>query len=133
MPGKRLLIGVGQPDLAGGGGRLLFLEPQGAFRQAEMAPADGDGAGRDDQHLLAGRLQCRDIVGQGIQPVAPDLAARFVHQQGGADLDDDPFGRIETGTLYQLCAVGTHTGDQPAPLSPVPSGAFVRLAASAAA
>ena len=44
VPGQRFLIGVGEPDLTGGGCGLFFFELQGAFRQAEMAPANGDSA-----------------------------------------------------------------------------------------
>ena len=39
VPRQRLLIGMGEPDLAGGGGGLLLLELERAAGQAEMAAA----------------------------------------------------------------------------------------------
>ena len=54
---ERLGPGAGQRDLADGGGGLAVLELQRTRRQAEHAPAERDGAGGDDHHLGAARLQ----------------------------------------------------------------------------
>ena len=81
---------MGELDLAGGGGGLAFLELERAGRQLEMRAAEPDGAGRDQHHLAACLVQARHVVGQGLQPVAPDLAPGLVDQDRGADLDDQP-------------------------------------------
>ena len=88
---QRLLVGVGELDLAGGGGGLALLELERAGRQLEMRAAEPDGAGGDQHDLAAAFVQARDVVGQRFQPVAPDLALRLVDQDGGADLHDQPF------------------------------------------
>src|SRR3546814_6332071 len=46
VAGERFLVGVGEADLAGGGSRLLFLQPQHFLGEAEVTAPDGDGAGR---------------------------------------------------------------------------------------
>ena len=48
------LIGAGQRNLPDGGGSLRFLERQRSPWQTEHVPAERDGAGGDDDHLLAG-------------------------------------------------------------------------------
>src|SRR5207237_3527925 len=65
-------------------------ELEGRAGEAEMAAADGDGAGGDDQHLLATRAAAREIGHQGRQPGVADRAARLVDEQRRADLDDQP-------------------------------------------
>ena len=94
---QRFLIGMRQADLAGGGRGLLLFQPQRAGRQAQMAAADRDGAGGDDDHFLPARAAARDVVGQGVEPVAPDPAGLLVHQQGRADLDDQPARFAQAG------------------------------------
>ncbi len=97
MARQRLLIGVGQADLAGRGRGLLLLEAQRSGGEAEMTPPDRDGAGRNQDHIGAALAQRRDVVGQRIQPFAPDAAALLVDQQGRADLDDQALGAGEAG------------------------------------
>ncbi len=83
-----LLIGVRQANLSGGGGRLLFLEPQRAPAQPEMAAPDRDRPGGDDDQLLAAPAAACDIVDQRIEPVATDLAV-IRDQQCRADLQHE--------------------------------------------
>src|SRR5271166_5840201 len=87
--GERLLIGMGQPDLPGGGGSLFFLEPQPPSREAEMTAADRNRSGRDEDHLLAARAAAGDVAGECREPRAVDLAA-LGDQERRADLDDQP-------------------------------------------
>ena len=86
---QRVGIGLGQADLPGRGGGLLSSSLQRAGWQAEMAAAERDGAGRDQDAPPGRRARQRgDVVGQRRQPVAAQLAARVVDQQRRADLDD---------------------------------------------
>ena len=45
VAGQRFLIGMGKPDLAGGGGGLFLFQPQRPADQAQMLASDRDGAG----------------------------------------------------------------------------------------
>ena len=71
---EQVLIGVGQQDLAGRSSGLGIFEAPLVARQPEVRPAQRDGAGRHDQHLLAARLQAGQFVGNGLEPGAIELA-----------------------------------------------------------
>ena len=105
VAGEGLLIGMGEADLAGGGRGLLLLQPQRAGGEAEMAPADGDGAGGDEDHLLPLGAERGHVVGQGVEPAPADVAALVVDQQGRADLDHDPLGAGQAGRGQPASAV----------------------------
>src|SRR3546814_5361381 len=84
VAGERFLVGVGEADLAGGGSRLLFLQPQHFLGEAEVTAPDGDGAGRHQQHLGAPAHEGGDNVGQGVEPVtassgAPDTEPQYTN------------------------------------------------------
>ena len=83
------LVGAGERDLPDGGGGLRFLELQRALGEAQHVPAERDGAGRHDDHLLAGLDERGNVVGQRVEPGGFELPARPVDQQARADLDDD--------------------------------------------
>ena len=77
MPRQRFLVGMREADLPGRGGRLLFLEPQGA------AASGRDGAGptaiAPDETRITSWPRARqrgDIVDQRLEPGAADFAAR---------------------------------------------------------
>ena len=89
---KRRLIGMGELDLAGGGGGLVLLELERAGRQLEMRAAEANGAGGHQHDLAAALLQARHVVGQRRQPVVTDLASGLVDQERRADLDHQPPG-----------------------------------------
>ena len=63
-----------------------------AAGEAEMAPAHGDRAGGDEDHLLAAGAATRDIVGECCEPRGADLTT-LCDQERRADLDDEPPGR----------------------------------------
>src|SRR5271167_598831 len=85
---------MGQPDLPGSGGRLIFLEPEAAAGEAKMATADRDRPGGDEDHLLAAAAAPCDVVGECRKPRTADLAG-IGDQQRRADLDDEPTCRGE--------------------------------------
>ena len=89
---QRLLVGMRELDLAGRGGGLAFLEFERARCKLEMGAAETDGAGRHQHDLAAALVEARDIVGQRLEPVAPDFAPGFIDQDRRADLDDQPLG-----------------------------------------
>ena len=91
VAGQRLLIGMGETDLAGRGGGLFFFEAQRAAAQAKMTAPDRDRAGRDDDDLLPPGAAAREIIDQRVEPGAVDLAI-LADQEGRADLDDQPLG-----------------------------------------
>ena len=93
---QALLVGVGEDDLADGGGGLLLVEALRPALQPELAPAERDGAGGDDDRLLAAGDQLRHV---GREPVEPGLAhlAVLVDQQRAADLDHDAPGVERVG------------------------------------
>src|SRR5260221_10305810 len=97
VPGERLLIGMGEADLPGCRGGLLFLELERGAGETEMAAADGDGAGGDDENILTAGAAAREILHQRLEPGAADIAARLVDEEGGADLDDQPARGGEAG------------------------------------
>ena len=86
---QRLLIGMGQPDLPGGSRRLLFFEAQTAPGEAEMAAADRDRPGGDEDHLLTARAATRHVISKCRKPRAAELAA-LGDQQCRTDLDNQP-------------------------------------------
>ena len=86
---QRLGPGARQRDLADGGGGLAVLELERAGRQLEHGAAERDGAGGDHQHVVLLLVQGGDVGGELIEPVALQAAGGGVHQQRGADLDDD--------------------------------------------
>ena len=88
---KRRLPRPHQRRLAGGGGGL-FLRQAETLAQAQAATAQGHGAGRHHQHLLAAGSQARHVGGEIGEPLSVRRAVR-ADQQGGADLDDDALGR----------------------------------------
>ena len=85
---QRFLIGVGQANLAAGGGGLFFLELERPRGKAEMAPANRDGARGHDHHFGAAGAQFRDIGGKPGKPRLMNGALRLVNQKSGAHLDD---------------------------------------------
>src|SRR5690606_442791 len=91
MDRKDLLIGVRELDLADGGGRLAFLQPERPAFETEHMATHGDGPARDDQHFLAARAHFRDILGKRAQPCMAKPARAAVNEQRRADFDDDPF------------------------------------------
>ena len=58
--------------------------------QAQMTPAHRDRTGRYEQHFLPARAAAREIFRERGEPVAADVARRFVDEQRGADFHDEP-------------------------------------------
>src|ERR1043166_5954694 len=87
VAGQCLLIGMRETDLAGRRRGLLFFEAQRAAVQAEMAAADRDRAGGNDNDLLPTGAAAGEIVDQRIEPGAIDLPI-LTDDQGRADLHD---------------------------------------------
>ena len=101
---------AGQRDLADGGGRLAVFELQQAGREAEHAAPERNRAGRDDKHIGAARMQRRDIVGEGLKPVAAQSALHGVNEQRRADLDRDAAELIELGARRFAGPIGGDVG-----------------------
>src|SRR5437762_171403 len=57
-----------------------------------MAAADGEGARRDEQDVLAAGAVAGDVRHERVKPGAADVAGRLVDEQGRADLDDEAAG-----------------------------------------
>jgi hypothetical protein len=74
MGRQRLLIGLGEPDLADRRSGLALLQRQGAALEAKRAAAERDGAGGDDQRLDAGFREVADVGGEAGQPVSAQPA-----------------------------------------------------------
>src|SRR3546814_11960966 len=81
VAGKRFLVGVGEADLPGGGRRLFLLQSQDPLRQAEVAAADGDGAGRHQQPLGAAAHQGGDVVGERVQERKGDVEGKSGYER----------------------------------------------------
>src|SRR6516164_2645124 len=94
VAGERFLIGMGEADLPGGGSGLLFLESEPPTGEPEMPAAYRDRARRYEDYLLATRTAAGNIVGQGVEPWAVNLAA-VRGQRGRTDLYDEPPSRYE--------------------------------------
>ena len=89
-----------ETDLAGRRRGLLFFEAQRAAAQAEMAAADRDRAGGNDNDLLPTGATAREVVDHRIEPGAVDLAI-LTDQKGRADLDDEALCCGERGSGSQ--------------------------------
>src|SRR6266446_4109189 len=89
VAGERFLVGVGEANLPGGCGGLLLFEPQPPPEEAEISAAYRDCPGRYQDHLLATGTAAGDVVGQGIEPRAADLAV-VGGPQGRTDLHNEP-------------------------------------------
>jgi hypothetical protein len=77
---ERFLIRMCEADLPGRCRGLLFFEPQPPAGEAEVSSANRDRSGGDKDHLLPSGTTAGDVVGQGVEPLAVDLAA-FGSQQ----------------------------------------------------
>ena len=78
--GERGLVGVGEMDLANGGGGLFLIESRIRLASlAESGSAHGDGAGGDDDHLGTARALLDDIFSERREPGLT---------QAGAGLDE---------------------------------------------
>ena len=97
VPRQHLRPDARQGDLADGGGGLALLELQRAGGEAEHGAAEGDGAGRDHQHIGAAPVQPGDVLRQRREPAFVRLAARPVDEQGRADLEHDAAELVEGG------------------------------------
>ena len=84
--------GLREADLADRGGGLFFLQFQALLGQAEGAAGQRDGAGGDDDDVGAALAQRLDVGGDAVQPGGAGGGLLLVHDQGAADLDDDPLG-----------------------------------------
>ena len=87
--GQRLGPGLGEADLADGGGGLFFLQFQAFLGEAEGAPGQGDGAGGDDDDFGAALAQGGDVGGDAVEPGGAGGGLFLVDDEGAADLDDD--------------------------------------------
>ena len=90
---QRLGIGAGERDLPDRGGRLALLETQRPGRQIEDAPAEGDGAGGDDEEVAPAGRERGKVGGERIEPGA--LQPLAVDEERRADLDDDAAEGVE--------------------------------------
>jgi hypothetical protein len=110
---EALFPGAAEGDLTDAGGRLALLEAEGVAIEAEDAPPEGDGAGGDEDDLMPGAAQRRDVGGEALQPGAPYLAAGAIDEQRRSDLDDDPpIGRQRLQGIGGACGERVHQGTQ---------------------
>jgi hypothetical protein len=65
---EALLPGMGERDLAHRGRRLALLQLERPNGQLEDAPAERDGARRDDENVGAARPEPAEVVAQRLQP-----------------------------------------------------------------
>ena len=86
--GEELVVNVHQLALADRGGRLLARHILGALGQVELAEAHGNGAGGNENDLVARVLQVAERFAQPLHPlnVQPSCG---VGERGGAHLDND--------------------------------------------
>ena len=113
---EALLPGVDQNTLAHGGAGLERGEVLGTFFEPELAHAESDGAGADEDDLVAMAAQCVDLGTECVDPVGIELADA-AGEDTGAELDDDPL---------RLCGRATVTSERCAAF------VLVRVLASAA-
>ena len=86
--GEELVVNIHQLALADRGGRLLARHILGALGQVELAEAHGNGAGGNENDLVARVLQVAERFAQPLHPlnVQPSCG---VGERGGAHLDND--------------------------------------------
>ena len=101
VSGEELLVGGHEARLADGGAGLELFESAGAFIKTEHAHAGTDCTGRDDDDLMAGFAQCRDL-GDELADLREVGLLPAVREDTGAQLDDD------TADIFQR--LGTHGG-----------------------
>ena len=101
---QQFLVGVRQANLSHRRRRLALLQPELPGAQAQVPPPQGDGAGRDQDDLLAAFAQPRHVRRKSFQPGAIQAAFFGVHQQGRPDLDDHTFsfGKV-AGVEFTVC------------------------------
>jgi hypothetical protein len=83
---------VCQSDLAHGRGGLAQLQLQRTRRELQLTPAQRDGAGGHEHHLLFARAQAQQVFDEAFEPGPIDLSAGLVDEQRRTDFDDDPAG-----------------------------------------
>ncbi len=103
---ERFEIRVREADLPGCRRGLFLFEPQRASDETEMTPSDRDRARRDEHDVLSAGAAARDIFDQRRQPIAADVARRFVDEQRRADFDDQPARGSEPGRTRASSAAG---------------------------
>ena len=94
VAGQRVLVSMGEPDLSGGCGGLLFLQSEPPSSKAEMPPSHGNRAGGHKDHLLTARSEAGDVVGERIEPWPADLPV-FGRKEPRPDFHHEPPCRRE--------------------------------------
>ena len=107
---QRILPGMRQADLADGRRGLLLFQLEPRRRQTELAATECDRARGHQQHFLTAGTNGRHVCCQRLQPGAVRGALLRIHQQRGADLDDDAAraqqrqgGRRVRGGIHGSC------------------------------
>ena len=90
MAAKTFLIGVSELNLTDRGGRLTLLQSCATNVHSELARAQGDRTGGDDDDLLPTRMHRCHIFTQRLEPQTMKRAAALIDEQRGADLNNDP-------------------------------------------
>jgi hypothetical protein len=80
---------VCERNLPDGSCGLAFFEFERASGKPEFAPPERNGARGHQHYLLLACTQTEQVLDQGFEPWPIDLSRGLIHQQRGADLDDD--------------------------------------------
>ena len=86
---EQVLVRMREPYLAHGSGRLALLEPQRSLGQPQLAAPERNGAGGNQDQLLAALAQPQQVFDERLEPGAIDPPALRIHQQRRAHLHDD--------------------------------------------
>ena len=89
--GEELVVDIHQLALADGGGRLLARHIRRAAGQVELADAHADGAGGDENDLVARVFQIAEHLAELFHPLNIQ-SPRGMRQRGGSYLDRDSHG-----------------------------------------
>jgi hypothetical protein len=87
--GQHLGPGARKRDLADRSGGLAVLQLERPAPEPEHAAPERDGARGHDQHVRLAAVQFGQVLRERREPGVVEPPAHPVHQQRGADLDDD--------------------------------------------
>jgi hypothetical protein len=77
-----------QPYLSYSGRGLAFFQSQLSRSQIQVPPAEGNGAGRDQDDFLTALAEGGNVGDEALEPGTIEPALVAIHQQGRTDFDD---------------------------------------------